>query len=383
MKCPDLSKTIYSQSTIIKKKLEEAYELKRQKYNKIIPEKLLLSKVKNQKSKNIKKIIKSHSTNYLFKTSLTSNLNTKEEKKFEKMKNIKDLKRTSYQNEEKSCLPKPFPIINRMKHPRYKLIKPNEPINPKQYLKYFFKPLVQYNRILCGKNGSKAYEEVSVEKLFPTNLIKRNNFSQKFRTTRNDFPSLFEAKWNIPIKEEEEINKIKYQNLEEERRRKEILAKFKEKIIKCMLEYKRRKFLIKDNVLPCSIEEYESIIHELIYNENYEYVKMKIINNPSLCLYKDDFKQTILHICSKKNFYKILPVLIKYGSNINAKTIAGYTPIHLASKFKALEALQILLINFAIPNLKDNLGLKPKDYNNELLFELILDRACIVNFIFL
>ena len=147
MKCPDLSKTIYSKSTIIKKKLEEAYELKRQKYNKV-PEKLLLSKVKNQKSKNIKKIIKSHSTNYLFKTSLTSNLNTKEEKKFEKMKNIKDLKRTSYQNEEKSCLPKPFPIINRMKHPRYKLIKQNEPINPKQYLKYFFKPLVQYNRII-------------------------------------------------------------------------------------------------------------------------------------------------------------------------------------------------------------------------------------------
>ena len=85
----------------------------------------------------------------------------------------------------------------------------------------------------------------------------------------------------------------------------------------------------------------------------------------------------------KKNLYQIIPLLIKYGSDVNAKTIAGQTPIHLASKFNCLESLQLLLINFGIPNLKDHQNKKPKDYNNELVFELILERASIVNYIFL
>ena len=388
----DLTNTMYAKSQIIKNKLKEALERKSKKYSipsskpKIIPKQ---NKNYKKNSSNNNNLIGNSSAESIFKTSLRNKSNIKEkekkekeiqEKKLIKANSMKNLINT---NKNKINMPKILPIINKMKHPRYKLIKRNELFEPKKYFQYSFKSLVQYNRIICSKNGSKAYEDVAVEKYFPTSLVSRDKFSSIFQITKNDFPKLYEYKINIPINEEE-TNEKQSNEIDEEKRKK-ILLKFREKIIKCMLEYKRRKLDKISNLQfeKCTKEQYEKIIYELIYNKNFTYVKNKIKQNPSLCLYEDLFKQTILHIVSKKNLYQIIPLLIKYGSDVNAKTIAGQTPIHLASKFNCLESLQLLLINFGIPNLKDHQNKKPKDYNNELVFELILERASIVNYIFL
>ena len=388
----DLTNTMYAKSQIIKNKLKEALERKSKKYSipsskpKIIPKQ---NKNYKKNSSNNNNLIGNSSAESIFKTSLRNKSNIKEkekkekeiqEKKLIKANSMKNLINT---NKNKINMPKILPIINKMKHPRYKLIKRNELFEPKKYFQYSFKSLVQYNRIICSKNGSKAYEDVAVEKYFPTCLVSRDKFSSIFQITKNDFPKLYEYKINIPINEEE-TNEKQSNEIDEEKRKK-ILLKFREKIIKCMLEYKRRKLDKISNLQfeKCTKEQYEKIIYELIYNKNFTYVKNKIKQNPSLCLYEDLFKQTILHIVSKKNLYQIIPLLIKYGSDVNAKTIAGQTPIHLASKFNCLESLQLLLINFGIPNLKDHQNKKPKDYNNELVFELILERASIVNYIFL
>ena len=386
----DLSNTIYAKSQIIKNKLKEALERKGKKYS-IEPseKKIITKKTKNYKinSNNTNNLIGNSSSESIFKTLLRNQSDIKEkEKKEKKIKEKKLIKTNSMKNflntnKNTRSIPKLLPIINKMKHPRYKLLKRNELFEPKKYFKYFFQSLVRYNRIICGKNGSKAYEEVAVEKYFPTCLVNSNKFSKMFQNTKNDFPHLYEYKINIPIKEEE--TKKKQPKQIDEEKRKKILLKFKEKIIKCMLEYKRRKLNKTLNLKfeKCTKEQYEKIIYELINNKNYTYVKNKIIKNPSLCLYEDLFKQTILHIASKKNLYQIIPLLIKYGSDVNAKTIAGQTPIHLASKFNCLESLQLLLINFGIPNLKDNQNMKPKDYNKDFVFHMILDRASIVNYI--
>ena len=389
----DLSNTIYAKSQIIKNKIKEALERKKKKYsNPLSEEKKIIPKKNQNFKKNINKninLIGNSSSESIFKKLLRDESDIKEkEKKKNEINEKKIIKANSMKNllklnKNKINIPKIFPIINKMKHPRYKLIKKNDLFEPKKYFQFFFRSLEQYNRIICGKNSSKAYEEVAVEKYFPTYLSNRNNFSKIFQITKNDFPELYKYKINIPIKEEEENRKKNPKKINEENRKK-ILLKFKEKLIKCMLEYKRRKLDKISNLHfeKCTKEQYEKIIHELIYNKNLEYVKNTIKENPSLCLYEDLFKQTILHIVSKRNIYQIIPLLIKYGSNVNAKTINGQTPIHLASKFNCLESLQLLLINFGIPNLKDHQNMKPKDYNNQLVFELILDRASIVNYIF-
>ena len=65
----------------------------------------------------------------------------------------------------------------------------------------------------------------------------------------------------------------------------------------------------------------------------------------------DIFGRTPLHQAAAKGDVEIILILIKYGSDVNARTISGETPLMKAIAFYQVEATKILLRFGADPNM--------------------------------
>ena len=122
-----------------------------------------------------------------------------------------------------------------------------------------------------------------------------------------------------------------------------------------------------------SVVEY--MINELFPDYDEYYPQNKLINpviskqnNPM-----DD--RTILHEMVSRNQVKIVELLVKNGSNLEAIDVDGRTPLHLAAQKNHEECAVILLMNGAPPNATDYKGNTPLHLNNKI--QVIIIYRCI------
>ena len=62
------------------------------------------------------------------------------------------------------------------------------------------------------------------------------------------------------------------------------------------------------------------------------------------------------------NDFRLLEVIVGAGAEVNAQTITGQTPLHLAAQSVHIQNVLFLLRSGALPNLTDNAGLTPLAY---------------------
>ena len=109
-----------------------------------------------------------------------------------------------------------------------------------------------------------------------------------------------------------------------------------------------------------------SATHELLFSiktKNLKMVNALLDKYKYLVLDYDYFYMTALHWTVKYNFYQIIPKLVGYGSNVNAKNYIGETPLLIGVKRKFIESVVFLLIYIASPFTKDSKGLGILDYS--------------------
>ena len=85
-------------------------------------------------------------------------------------------------------------------------------------------------------------------------------------------------------------------------------------------------------------------------------------SNYNYALFKDEFGQTAIHMCAKRNVYQVIQLLISRLGNVDAQDIYGRTPLMCAAENKHLEVISVLLLNYADPNIQDNYGKRAIDY---------------------
>ena len=149
--------------------------------------------------------------------------------------------------------------------------------------------------------------------------------------------------------------------------RKFLLEKFKITIKLCMFKFKR---------LQISLDFFlEMIFHDkpmtykdgiyifnLIKDGDIKSIETEIKNNYKLAMFKDEFNQTPLHICAKRNIYQVVKLLVSRLANVNAQDMYERTPLMCAAHSGHFEIVCILLFSFADPNIEDKEGKKASDY---------------------
>jgi ankyrin repeat protein len=88
-----------------------------------------------------------------------------------------------------------------------------------------------------------------------------------------------------------------------------------------------------------------------------------------------------LHWAAKRNQYHIIPMLLRYGSKIDAEDYSGRTALHIASESNNLESVRILLFELATPFKENHEGKMPVDLTTNRIIKFYLERAKNVIFI--
>ena len=139
--------------------------------------------------------------------------------------------------------------------------------------------------------------------------------------------------------------------------------------------------LIESNIVtPRSIcKETFMKFKQAIWNNDIELIS-KLMNKYHNIMHKINVGgQSLIHLVAKRNNIEILSMFIKRGGNINMQDCVGNTPLHLASRERNIEAIQLLLYEFALPNLLTIEGKKPSDQAKNSFVKHILRRAEIVS----
>ena len=258
-------------------------------------------------------------------------------------------------------------------------------------------PLLRHQKKFLAQNSALISQELNVlfsHYLRLCQMKKEGEKEEKIDLKINDiFIDLM--KQILAKKEENNAMNNKEDNKEEEmknriKRRKYLLGKFKDVII---LAYKKiKKFNIDINIFY-SLMDYNkndsNFQMELIENGQYLFKAIKaedtqeiinVINKYNyLVAYKDDFEQIPLHICAKRNLYKLIYFLLSRLSSIDAQDLAGRTPLMIAAKNNFFEFTSILLFEGADPTIKDiNNQLASEMTTNEKL-RIVLKRAEVLN----
>jgi len=115
-----------------------------------------------------------------------------------------------------------------------------------------------------------------------------------------------------------------------------------------------------------SIIEYNIIDHSYIFlfinNHQYEMVEKKLIENPCIIDERDAIENTpLMHACQSSNV-NIVKLLLKYGSNVNAKNRLGSTALHFACINSNIEIIDLLFNCGACYHIKTVSGKIPMDY---------------------
>ena len=146
-----------------------------------------------------------------------------------------------------------------------------------------------------------------------------------------------------------------------------LMEKFKITIKLCMTKFKRLQIslvffleMISHNK-PMTYKEGAYIIN-LIKDGDIKSIESEIKNNYKLAYFKDEFNQTPLHICAKRNIYQVVKLLVSRLANVNAQDIYERTPLMCAAHAGHIEIICILLFSFADPTIEDKDRKRASDY---------------------
>ena len=150
-------------------------------------------------------------------------------------------------------------------------------------------------------------------------------------------------------------------------RRKYLLEKFETVIKKAFYQFRRMKtdirtFLtITKNDIPIKYEE-GLYLFRAIKDLDLENIEQIIKKNYHYALFRDEFGQTAMHICAKRNMYQVISLLISRLGDVNAQDIYGRTPLMCAVEKNHLDTVCVLLFNYADPDITDKKGKRAIDY---------------------
>lgn len=187
---------------------------------------------------------------------------------------------------------------------------------------------------------------------------------------------------------EEEVESSSQGLVEEKKKkiihRKIILEKFKNTIKLCLARFKRLKisidffFRIIFHDKPMTYEDGLYLFNN-IKDGDIPSIEKSIKNNYKLACFKDEFKQTALHICAKRNIYQVIQLFVSRVADIDAQDIYGRTPLMCACQVDHVEFVCVLLFSFADPSVEDNNGKRAIDYTNNPKIRYALHFARIIH----
>jgi hypothetical protein len=301
----------------------------------------------------------------------------------------------------------------------YKMKKNNFIMNQEIY------PLINQKKILknilpkeVDYNTQYTIMDVINEELHPLNRFQKKNLTQHSNLISQEIELLFgknitlskipfhsniyqNSENRIEYNTGEKFNKLISSLIEREKgesimspdvieerkrkiiRRKYLLDKFKETIKLCMVKFKRLK-ISRDffwAAIYCEDEiTYQDglYVFKAIKDGDVNSVKKSIKSNFKLASFQDEFQQTPLHICAKRNMYQVVQLLVSRLCSVNAQDVYGRTPLMCAAQGNHMESICVLLFSFADPNYEDKSGKKAVDYAKDGRIKYALTFARIV-----
>ena len=100
-------------------------------------------------------------------------------------------------------------------------------------------------------------------------------------------------------------------------------------------------------------------LHAAAYSGNLEVIRKIIDYDPTYINVREEAGNTPLHWASLGDHFNggsVLRLLLDHGVDINMQNRSGWTPLHLASHYRALEVVRLLLEHGADVEVKDNDG---------------------------
>lgn len=226
-------------------------------------------------------------------------------------------------------------------------------------------------------NKMTDYLNKENEKNFTESLcvIPKKRFSEKFRIYReNNIENEIKKKNNLNLinifkSNFDSLTKIEKKiNPKKKKSKKEIYERLIKIIYKAYLHFKRCDISIREFYLSYKIKNYsfsceltEYLIKE-IKDKNKINVDRILDSNKSCVLDFDYFKRTPLHWAAKRNFYQIIPKIINYGADVEAKDFLGKTALHTAIINDYFESVIFLFLYYSSPFTVSLSGKKPIDY---------------------
>ena len=149
--------------------------------------------------------------------------------------------------------------------------------------------------------------------------------------------------------------------------RKFLLEKFKIIIKSCMAKFKRLQISLDfflEMIIYNKPMTYKdgTYIFNLIKDGDIKSIETEIKQNYKLATFKDEFNQTPMHICAKRNIYQVVKLLVSRLGDVNAQDIYERTPLMCAAHAGHIEIVCILLFFFADPTIEDKDKKKASDY---------------------
>ena len=160
------------------------------------------------------------------------------------------------------------------------------------------------------------------------------------------------------------------------KQKKDKLLKWKRSLISAAIHFKRlgvglSDFFAKANVhFQAYSHNNSKLLFKAVKEGNHEMMTSLINENKYLLHDFDYFNQTVLHWMAKRNRYDMISFAVKHGGNVNKEDYVGRTPLHVGCAMNNVEAVMILLYEFANPFAKDKNGHMPNDLTED---KVILD----------
>lgn len=232
-----------------------------------------------------------------------------------------------------------------------------------------------------------------IELLFAKNFRLTNLFSSSniYLNTENYIEYKTGEKYNELlrklIKIEEKENVVNPELIEDKmkiNRRKYLLDKFMETMKKCMFKFKRLKISkeffweIVLNEEPINYKD-GLYIFKAIKDGDIQEIEKVIKKNYKLATFRDEFLQTPLHICAKRNIYQVVKLFESRLADVNAQDAFGRTPLICAAQCGNLEFICVILFSMANPSIEDKNGKRAIDYANDHKIKFALNYARIVH----
>lgn len=164
------------------------------------------------------------------------------------------------------------------------------------------------------------------------------------------------------------------------------LMKWKRSLISAAIHFKRlgvglNDFFEMKNVCYQAYSHTNSkLLFKAVKDGNYTMMTSLINENKYLLHDFDYFNQTVLHWMAKRNRYNMISFVVKNGGNINKEDYVGRTPLHIGCAMNNIEAVMILLYEFANPFAKDKNGNMPNDLTEDKVILDIFRRVTLLYF---